>query len=158
MFTFSVPMEVLQKPGETYQLMTLKQLQVLYQPIGFDIYSFFNTMLNVNASNPINLNENDQIIVLSFGLMSNVSDILTKYLLTPEKSHIVIDHLLFSLVFNLNSYLSSTVEKIVLQLKKQLYGTDSLPERWEYCVQQTDNAYGYALGKLKLKKSCKAFF
>ena len=58
-------MEVLQKPNETYFLMSLKQLDELYQPIGLDIYSFLNEMLNVNSSNPIRLTENEQVIVPS---------------------------------------------------------------------------------------------
>jgi len=143
-------MEVLQKPNETYYLMTLKQLQELYQSIGFDIYPFFNEMLNINSSNPINLTENDQVIVLSYALMSNVSTLIKKYLLTPNKSHIVIDHLLFSLVFDLSSHLTTAFEKLTLPLFKELYGMESLPERWEYCVKETDAAFGYGLGKIKI--------
>ena len=141
-------METLQKPNETYHLISLKQLQEQYQPINFNLISFFNKILNINASNPIELNENDQIIVLSHKLMSNVSKILTNYLSKPNTSHIVIDHLLLTFVLNKISYLSSTFERKILPLKKALFGVDSLPERWKYCVEQTDHAFGYALGKL----------
>ncbi|CAF3395393.1 unnamed protein product [Rotaria sp. Silwood1] len=144
-------METLQKPNETYYLMTLKQLQEQYQSIGLDIYSLLNDMLNINASNPIKLNENDQIIVLSLELMSKLSTILTNYLLTPNKSYIVIDHLLFSLIFDLSSHLSTAFEKLTLPLFKELYGMESLPERWEYCVKETDAAFGYGLGALYIK-------
>jgi hypothetical protein len=145
-------MEVLQKPNETYYLMSLKQLQELYQSIGLDIYSFLTEMLNINASNPIKFTENDQIIVLSLDLMTKVSSILTNYLLTPNKSHIVIDHLLFSLIFDLTSHLSLEFEKLTLPLFKELYGIESLPERWEYCVKETDAAFGYGLGLFSFKK------
>jgi hypothetical protein len=141
-------METLQKPNETYFLMTLEKLQEQYQPIGLDIYSFLNEMLNINISHPIKLNENDQIIVLSDELMSKISSILTRYLLTSTKSHIVIDHLLFSLIFDLSSHLSTKFQKIAQPLFKELYGMDSLPERWEYCVKETDAAFGYGLGQL----------
>ncbi|CAF0815027.1 unnamed protein product [Rotaria sp. Silwood1] len=149
--TISLPMETLQKPNETYYLMALKQLQEQYQSIGLDIYSLLNDMLNINASNPIKLNENDQIIVLSLELMSKLSTILTNYLLTPNKSYIVIDHLLFSLIFDLSSHLSTAFEKLTLPLFKELYGMESLPERWEYCVKETDAAFGYGLGALYVK-------
>jgi hypothetical protein len=142
-------MEILQKPNETYYLMTLKQLEELYQPIGLDIYSFLTDMLNINTSNSIKFTENDQIIVLSLELMRKVSTILNNYLLTPNKSHIIIDHLLFSLVFDLSSHLSTTFEKLTLPLFKELYGIESLPERWEYCVKETDAAFGYGLGLRK---------
>lgn len=145
-------MEILQKPSETYSLMTLKQLQEQYQSIGFDVYSFFKNLLNINPSNPVEFNDNDQIIVLSLNLMSNVSNILTKYLLTPEKSHIVIDYLLLSLVLDLSRFLSSDIEQIMLLLKKELFGADSIPSRWEICVKETDAAFGYALGKENLKE------
>jgi len=151
-------MEVLQKPNETYYLMPLKQLQEQYQSIGFDIYSFFNDMLNLNISNPIKLDENNQIIILSFDLMSNVSKIVTNYLLTPTKSHIIIDYLLFSLIMDISPYLSPIFEKIVLPLKKELFGTDSVPDRWEYCVKQTDSAFGYGLGKFKSDEIFRNFF
>ena len=151
-FIFKVPMEILQKPNETYYLMPLKQLQEQYQSIKFDIYSFLNDMININTSNPIKLDENNQIIILSFDLMSNVSKIVTNYLLTPNKSHIVIDYLLFSLVTDMHTHLPPIFEQILLPLKKELLGTDSVPERWEYCVKQTDGAFGYGLGKLKLEE------
>jgi hypothetical protein len=137
---------MLLKPVETYYLMTLKQLQELYKPIGFDIVPFFNDILSINTSNPIKLNENDQIIVTTYDFMLNVSNILTNYLLTPTKSHIVIDHILFSLVLSLSSYLPLIFDKSLLPLEKVYSGTDSLPERWESCVKRTDNAFGYGLG------------
>jgi hypothetical protein len=141
-----VPMEILQKHEETYHLMTLKQLQEQYQAIGFDIVPFFNEILNLNTSNPIQVTENDQIIVLTYELMSNVSNILTNYLLTPEKSHIVIDHFFFSFILGISSYLPTIFDKAILPLQQELFGTDSLPERWEYCVKQTDATFGYGLG------------
>lgn len=142
-------MEVLQKPNETYYLMTLKELQGQYQPIGLDVYSLLNEILDINASNPIKLNENDTIIALSRELMAKVATILTNYLLSPEKSYIVIDHLIFSLVFDLNAYLSTAFEKVTLPLFKELYGMESTPDRWEHCVKQTDAAFGYGLSKLQ---------
>jgi hypothetical protein len=140
-------METLQKPNETYFLMTLKQLHEQYESIGFDMYSFLNEMVNINTSNPVKLAQNDQIIVLSLELMQKVSTIVTNYLLTPSKSHIVIDHLLFSLVFDLSSHLTAAFEKLTLPLFKELYGLESLPDRWEYCVKETDGAFGYGLGQ-----------
>ena len=106
-------------------------------------------MLNINTSNPLKLTENDQIIVLSLDLNDQKYQLLLKnYLLTPNKSHIVIDHLLFSLIFDLSSHLSTAFEKLTLPLFKELYGIESLPERWEYCVKETDAAFGYGLGLL----------
>jgi predicted metalloendopeptidase len=83
--------------------------------------------------------------------MSNVSTIIKKYLLDPNKSHILIDHLLFSLVFDLSSHLTTAFEKLTLPLFKELYGMESLPDRWEYCVKETDAAFGYGLGALYIK-------
>jgi hypothetical protein len=147
-------MEVLQKHGQTYHLMTIKQLQDQYQAIGFDFVSFFNELFNTST---IKLNENDQMIVLTYELMSDVSNILNNYLLTPEKSHIVIDHTLLSLVLTMGSHLPLIFEKTILPLKTALFGTESLPERWEYCVKQTDSAFGFAIGWLKIRKK-KVFF
>ncbi|CAF5147042.1 unnamed protein product, partial [Rotaria sp. Silwood1] len=138
-------MEILQKPKETYYLMSLKQFQEQYTSIEFNIYSFLNDIFNKNTSNSIIFNENDKIIVLSYDLMLKISKILTNYLLTPNKSHIIIDYLLFSFVFDKISYLSSIFEKIQLPLKKELFGIDTIVERWEYCVKQTDYAFGYSL-------------
>ena len=140
-------MEILQKPNETYFLMPLKQLQEQYQSIGFDVISLFNDMLNLNISNPIKLNENDPIIVISFELMSKLSMILSNYLSTPNKSHIIIDHLLFSFLVDMSPYLSLDFEKTLLPLKTQLYGIEALPERWEFCVGNTDISFGFALGE-----------
>lgn len=143
-------MEILQKPNETYYLMTLKELQELYQPIGLDIYGLLTDIFNVNISNPVKFTENDPIIALSLDLMKKVSSILNNYLLNPEKSHIIVDHLLFSSVFDLSSHLSTEFEKATLPLYKELYGMDSLTERWEQCVKETDAAFGYGLGLFRL--------
>jgi hypothetical protein len=151
-------MEILQKPNETYYLMSLKQLQELYQPIGLDIYVFLTEMLDLNASNPTKFTENDQIIVLSLDLMTKVSAILNNYLLTPQKSHIVLDHLLFSLIFDLSSHLPATFEKLTLPLFKELYGVEALPDRWEYCVKETDAAFGYGLGSSTFRWLMKLIF
>lgn len=136
-------MEILQKHDKTYNLMSLKQLQEQYKAIGFDMISFFNEIFNRNS---IKLNENDQVIILTSELMSNVSNILTNYLLTPNKSHIVIDHFFLSLILGFSTHLPLNYKKIVLKLQKELYGADSLPEQWEYCIKQTDIAFGFALG------------
>ena len=139
-------MEILQKPNETYYLMTLKELQELYQPIGLDIYTILADMLNINSSNVIRFTENDQIIALSLDLLKKVSSIVNDYLLSPEKSHIIIDHILFSLLFDLSSHLSANFEKVALPLYKELYGMEALSDRWEHCVKETDAAFGYGLG------------
>ncbi|CAF1023124.1 unnamed protein product [Rotaria magnacalcarata] len=144
----NLPMEALQKPNETYHLMPLKQLQEYYQSIGLDIYAYFNDILNTNS---IKLNGNDQVIVLSFELVFNISNILTNYLLASTKSYVVIDHLLFSFVFNKILHLSSSFEKAMIPLKKALYGVDSSVERWDYCIRKTDDAFGFALSALYLR-------
>lgn len=151
-------MEALQKPNETYYLITLNELQEQYQSIGLNVSSLLHDMLTINESNPIKLNENDKIIVLSLELMSNLSTLVTNYLLSPNKSYIIIDHLLFSLVYELSSHLSTAFEKVSLPLFKELYGMESLPDRWEYCLKETDAAFGYGLSNkenfnnIKLKK------
>ena len=144
-------METLQKPNETYALMTIKQLQDQYRPIGFEIHSFLGTMLNRKRSTPLQLHEHDSIVVLSFELMTKLSGIVNGYLLASHKSHIVIDYLLFSLVFDLSAQLTPRLEKLILPLKNALFGTEALPDRWEYCIKQTDIAFGYALGALYVR-------
>jgi hypothetical protein len=141
---------MLQKHDETYHLMSLKQLQEQYQAVGFDIVSYFNDLFNINSSNPIKFNENDQIIVLTYEFMSNVANIVTDYLLTPNKSHILIDHFLLLVVLGTSSHLPSIFDKTRLPLQKELFGTDSIPDRWDYCVKRADDAFGYALGLLKI--------
>ena len=145
-------MEILQKPIETYHLMTIQQLQDQYKSIDWNIKSYLNEMFNLNASNPIKLDDNDQVIVLSLDLMSNVSQIVTKYLTTPNKSHVVIDFILFSFIGDLTSYLPLIFEQAVLPLKKVLLGADSNPDRWESCVRKTDKALGFGLGKVDKRK------
>jgi hypothetical protein len=140
-------MEFLQKHDQTYHLMTIKQLQDQYQALGFDFVSFFNELFNIST---IKLDENDQMIVITYELMSNVSTILNNYLLTSEKSHIVIDHTLLSFVLGMSAHLPLIFEKTILPLKNVLFGTDSSPERWESCIKQTDGAFGFALGWLKI--------
>jgi len=140
-----VPMEILHKHDETYNPMTLKKFHDQYETIGFNMIELFNDLFQLNLS------ENDEIIVLNVQLISNTSSILTDYLLTPEKSSIVIDYFLLSFVLNINSLLPTKIEQAILPLKSVLIGSDSTIDRWDFCVKQTDQAFGFALGSLFVK-------
>lgn len=141
-------MEILQKHDQTYNLMSLKALNFQFQTIGLNIIEILNEMFKQNS---INLSENDQIIVLNPKLISDVTNILTDYLLTSEKSSIVIDYILLSFVLGVNGFLPSKFEETILPMKKILLGSDSTVDRWELCVKQTDQAFGFALGSLFIK-------
>lgn len=143
-------MEILQKHDQTYHLMSIEQLQGLYQSIGLDFLQLFNELFNLNS---IQFVKTDQVIILSETLMSNVSTILTNYLLNPEKSHIVIDHFLFMTVIGLSSHLPLIFETKILPLKKVLLGTDSPPERWQYCLRDTNAAFGFAIGAMYIERT-----
>lgn len=144
----SLPMEILQKHDQTYNLMSLKALNFQFQTIGLNIIEILNEMFKQNS---ISLSENDQIIVLNPKLISDVTNILTDYLLTSEKSSIVIDYILLSFVLGVNGFLPSKFEETILPMKKILLGSDSTVDRWELCVKQTDQAFGFALGSLFIK-------
>ena len=146
-------MELLQKHDQTYHLMSIEQLQGLYQSIGLDFVQFFNELFHLSSSNSIELVKSDQVIILTETLMSNVSTILTSYLLNPEKSHIVIDHFLILVVFGLSSHLPLIFETKILPLKKVLVGTDSPPERWQYCLRDTNVAFGFAMGAMYIEQA-----
>ena len=139
-------MEILQRPTETYALISLEQLENQYKSIGLNVTMFFNDLFNTYRSDRIEINSNDPIVVLSLDLMRNLSSIVQSYLLTPGKSHILLDHLLVSFIFEFSSQLASIFDETILPLKKVLIGTDSLPDRWEFCVKQTDTAFGYVTG------------
>ncbi|CAF1146372.1 unnamed protein product [Didymodactylos carnosus] len=149
----SLPMEILQRPNETYYLMTLKELQSYFNDTHLDLYKLFNEYVNVNSSNNIILGDNDQFIVLSLEFVSNLAKVLSSYLNSPTKRRVVIDHYLFSLVFDVGAHLSTEFEKAQLPLLKELYGVEEQPNRWEHCVTETDNSFGYygGIGSLYVK-------
>ncbi|CAF4859897.1 unnamed protein product, partial [Rotaria sp. Silwood2] len=51
----------------------------------------------------------------------------------------------FPLVLKKEKNISKYPIKFTFPLFKELYGMDSLPDRWEYCVKETDAAFGYGL-------------
>lgn len=140
-------METLQKPNETYDVMSLKELNLLFKSIDFDFKLLLDEIFKFNSSNPIEFNDEDRLIVLSVDLMNKMSTFISDHLLSTSKSHVVIDHIIFSLIFDLSLFLSSDFQKVSLPLVKELSGADSLPERWEYCVTETDATFGYSLGE-----------
>lgn len=146
-------MEVLQKHDETYHLMSIEQLSGLYSPIGLNFLSFFNELFNLPPTKSIQFDKTDQVIILTETLMSNVSTILIKYLQNPEKSHIVIDHFLLLNVLGLNSHLPLIFESTTLPLKKVLFGTDSPPDRWQYCLRETNTAFGFAMSSMFIERT-----
>ena len=133
--------------------MSIEQLNGLYSAIGLDFLSFFNELFNLSTTNPIQFAKTDQVIILSETLMSNVSTILINYLRNPEKSHIVIDHFLFLNVLGLSSHLPLIFETTTLPLKKVLFGTDSPPDRWQYCFRDTNTAFGFAMSAMFIERT-----
>ena len=141
-------MEILQRPTETYALISFDELEKQYNSSGLNVTMFFNDLFNTYRSDRIEMNSNDPIVVLSLDLMTNLSSIVQSYLLTPGKSHVLLDHLLLSFIFEFSSQLSSIFDETILPLKKVLLGTDALPDRWEFCVKQTDAAFSYVTGSM----------
>ena len=141
-------MEFLQNPTESYALISIAELQTCFSTISFDMKSYLNELINENRSQPVQLVDNDQIVTVSLNLTKELVNLIGKYLLNPEKSSSVIDFVLFSFVFQIRRQLPPSFYEVTLPLRKEFLGTEKIPDRWEFCLRETDAAFGFVLGSL----------
>ncbi|XP_022241235.1 endothelin-converting enzyme homolog isoform X2 [Limulus polyphemus] len=126
-----------------YHKMTIGQLQKLAPVIDWVLY--FNHGFNQIGRN---IKSSENIVVYSPEFLQDMSTIVTQYLSTPEGKTILNNYLGWSVVKNLVSFLSKPFRESPEGLRKALIGSEGVQAPWRYCVGDTNEVIGFALGAM----------
>ncbi|XP_025081160.1 neprilysin-1-like isoform X2 [Pomacea canaliculata] len=73
-------------------------------------------------------------------------------LVNKTSSRTLLNYCVWRHVWSALPYLDKELRDLHANFNKILYGTRRLPERWKTCVQQTDDSFPYAVGRLYVDK------
>ncbi|XP_072945939.1 endothelin-converting enzyme homolog [Epargyreus clarus] len=130
-----------------YNPYTIKQWQKEVPFLNWTM--FFNDAFKlVNRS----ISENERIVVYAPDYFKNLTKVLKKYSKTEENQRIVTSYMMWQVSRSLSTYLSKSFRDATKILRKALFGSEGTEESWRYCVTDTNNAIGFAVGAMFVRE------
>ncbi|RWS21777.1 Endothelin-converting enzyme 2-like protein [Leptotrombidium deliense] len=90
----------------------------------------------------------EHIVVYSPEYLSNMSAMLQEYLNNDAGKIVVANYISWSVVQSLSSCLSKPFREAAKILRKALIGSEGTESPWRYCVSDTNNVMGFAMGAM----------
>ncbi|XP_043919104.1 endothelin-converting enzyme 1 isoform X1 [Protopterus annectens] len=136
----TVPQEQRRDEELIYHKMTVRELQVLVPVVDW-------MPLLLYVFSPINLNDSEPVVVYAKKYLQQVSDLIN----STDKSILNI-YMICNIVKKVAIFLDQRFKDAEEKLLEIMYGTKKtcLP-RWKFCVSDTDNNLGFALGAMFVK-------
>ncbi|CAG5037602.1 unnamed protein product [Parnassius apollo] len=130
-----------------YNPYTLKQWQKEAPFLNWS--SFFNDAFKlVNRT----ISDNERIVVYAPEYFRNLTRVLRKYSKTEEDQKTLTSYMMWQVSRSLSTYLSKTFRDATKILRKALFGSEGTEESWRYCVTDTNNAIGFAVGAMFVRE------
>lgn len=145
----TVPADERRDDEKLYHNMTIQDLEEIVPAI--DWVQYFNIAFR-QVKREIKLSE--RIVVYAPEYLRNLNDILIEHKSHPEGRIILNNYLVWHLARAMTSYLSKAFRDASKILRKALVGSAGGEEPWRYCVTDTNNVIGFALGAMFV---CEAF-
>lgn len=132
---------------ELYHKKTISELQNLAPVI--DWTSYFNSAFRrVNRT----IQSSQELVVYAPEFIRKMSELVTNYLSTPKGKVVLSNYLGWSLVQSLTSCLSKPFREASKILRKALVGSVGGESPWRYCVSDTNEVIGFALGVMFVRE------
>ncbi|KAI4454811.1 zinc metalloprotease family m13 neprilysin-related [Holotrichia oblita] len=144
----TTPSELRRDEESLYNLMTIKELQEL---AGFiDWRAFFeNAMRVVNKK----IFSKEQVVVYAPEYLSNLTLLIKEYNETQDGRIILNNYLIWQTVRTYTGCLSKAFRDAYKGLRKVLIGSEGGEEpQWRFCVTDTNNALGFAIGAIFVRE------
>ncbi|XP_078035137.1 M13 family metallopeptidase neprilysin 3 isoform X4 [Augochlora pura] len=141
------PLEDRRDEEKLYNPMTLNQLQVLAPFLSWVTYF-------QNATRLVNKKIYGKTTIVNFvpEYFVNLSSLVEKYMKTDEKKTVLNNYLVWQTVRSLTGCLSKPFRDAYKGLRKALIGSEGREEQWRYCVSDTSNAMGFAIGAMFVRE------
>ncbi|RWR99896.1 neprilysin-like protein, partial [Dinothrombium tinctorium] len=134
----TVPNEERRNFSAIYKSLTLEELQNKVPKVNWTHY--FNIVM------PLEIYENETIVVYALDYIKNMVELVEQ---TPKRT--VINYLLWRFIYNRVSNLDKRFILEQQEYYRSLYGTQTVPQRWQTCTSYVNKNMGMALGSLFVK-------
>lgn len=130
-----------------YNPFTLREWQKVAPFMNWSM--FFNDAFKmVNRS----ISDDERIIVYAPDYFKNLTKVIKKYSKSDEDQKTVISYMMWQVSRSLSTSLSKSFRDATKILRKALFGSEGTEESWRYCVTDTNNALGFAVGAMFVRE------
>ncbi|XP_061380294.1 endothelin-converting enzyme homolog isoform X1 [Danaus plexippus] len=143
----TIPSEDRRDEEGLYNPYTVKQWQREAPFLNWSM--FFNDAFKlVNRS----ISDNERIVVYAPEYFRNLTRLVRKYSKSEEDQKTLTSYMMWQVSRSLSSYLSKSFRDATKILRKALFGSEGTEESWRYCVTDTNNAVGFAVGAMFVRE------
>ncbi|XP_037295132.1 endothelin-converting enzyme homolog isoform X3 [Manduca sexta] len=96
--------------------------------------------------------DSERIVVYAPDYFKNLTKIIRRYSKTEEDQRTITSYMMWQVSRSLSTYLSKSFRDATKILRKALYGSEGTEESWRYCVTDTNNAIGFAVGAMFVRE------
>ncbi|GIY38903.1 endothelin-converting enzyme homolog [Caerostris darwini] len=143
----TIPADERRDDEQLYHKTNISELQELAPVIDWSQY-FNSAFKQVNREIPTS----QELIIYAPEYIRKMSELVTQYLSTPEGKIVVSNYLAWSLVQSLVARLSKPFREASKILRKALVGSEGGESPWRYCVSDTNEVIGFALGAMFVRE------
>ncbi|XP_066996850.2 endothelin-converting enzyme homolog [Anabrus simplex] len=143
----TTPLEDRRDEEKIYHRMSLAELQNIAPFIQWKDY-FSDALRN----NKRNITSKEMVVVYAPEYLTKLTDIIKGYQKTPEGKIILNNYLVWQTVRSLTACLSKAFRDAYKGLRKALNGSEGGEEPWRYCVTDTSNLIGFAVGAMFVRE------
>ncbi|KAL7744832.1 hypothetical protein ACLKA6_007124 [Drosophila palustris] len=144
----TIPMEDRRNEEAMYHPMNLKELTELAPFLNWTDH-FDNAMQLVNRR----VTEDEVVVVYAPDFLKNLSKIIMSMQQTDAGKITLNNYLTWQAVRTLTSCLSKPFRDAYKGVRKALMGSDGGEEVWRYCVSDTNNVVGFAVGAIFVRQA-----
>ncbi|KAK0166542.1 hypothetical protein PV328_004952 [Microctonus aethiopoides] len=139
----TTPQDERRDEEKLYNLMSIGQLQKLAPFISW--VDYFQ-----NATKFLNKKINNKIMVVNFApeYFRKLTKLVQDYNKTSNGKIVLNNYLVWQTVRSLTAFLSKPFREAYKGLRKALIGSEGREEQWRYCVTDTNNVMGFAVGAM----------
>ncbi|GLV38283.1 Neprilysin 3 [Carabus blaptoides fortunei] len=130
-----------------YHLMPLSELQVKAGFMKWRQY-FEDALRLVNRK----VTSKENVVVYAPEYLTKLTHLLSEYNATDEKKIVVNNYLIWQMVRSLTACLSKAFRDAYKGLRKALIGSEGGEEPWRYCITDTNNMIGFAIGAMFVRE------
>ncbi|XP_046478357.1 endothelin-converting enzyme homolog isoform X1 [Neodiprion pinetum] len=143
----TIPQAERRDEEKLYNLMPLSELQ--HQAPFMQWVEYFNYAMRL-----VSKKLNNKVMIVNFApeYFTNLTKIIDGYNKNEEGKVILNNYLIWQTVRSLTAYLSKPFRDAYKGLKKALIGSEGGDEPWRYCVSDTNNVMGFAIGAMFVRE------
>ncbi|XP_077288912.1 M13 family metallopeptidase neprilysin 3 isoform X1 [Arctopsyche grandis] len=143
----TIPAENRRDEELLYMNMTVTELEVMAPFLRWQ--DFFNDAFRrVNKK----ISNKDKVVVYASDYLKKLSRVVAKFMETDKGKNTMNNYFVWQAAKSLSPYLSKAFRDAAKILRKAIFGSEGGEELWRYCVTDTNNAIGFAVGAMFVRE------